>query len=134
MKPTALERETIVNQNDGEDTAHIWTMQRSVISKCRKHPYATEVASGFHGGTEWAQFTAPADKYNPVTGFKRFLSEEERAARAARLKANTTKKHHEAEVNQQQTLHDGNETTQGQQRPRQGHEHRGNEHAEGVQA
>lgn len=84
----AYERETIVNANDEDETVRIWTAQRRHITRLRRHPGATEVASGSHGKTPWAEFTIPAKLWNPVTGIKRRsagLSEEQRAAAVQRL-------------------------------------------------
>lgn len=67
----AFERETVVTASDGDALVTIWTHQRRYITKLRKHPKVTEVATGFDGGTEWAQFTVPADQWNPVSGVKR---------------------------------------------------------------
>ena len=82
---TAPERETIINLDDGSDLARIWTAQRPVITRLRKHPGFTEVASGFHGSSPWAEFTAPADKF--TIGLKRAVSSDSRAKMAERAKA-----------------------------------------------
>lgn len=83
---TAWERETIINASDGDQTVKIWTAQRRYITRLRRNPTFTEIATGFHGNTEWAEFTIPADKWNPASGAKRTLTDEQRAALAARMK------------------------------------------------
>jgi hypothetical protein len=83
------ERETVVNASDGDAVVRIWTAQRKFITRLRKHPAVTEVQSGFHGSTAWAEFTIPAELWNPVSGIKRArqpMSEERRAALALHLR------------------------------------------------
>src|SRR5690242_6584955 len=82
---TAPERETIINLDDGSDLARIWTAQRPVITKLRKHPGFTEVASGLYGSSPWAEFTAPADKFTFT--LKRAVTSDSRAKMAERAKA-----------------------------------------------
>lgn len=86
---TAAERETTVTVTDDSEVVTIWTAQRKHITRLRKNPSFTEVGSGFHGSTEWAEFTIPADQWNPASGAKRrvSLSAEQRAAAADRLRA-----------------------------------------------
>lgn len=43
---TAPERETIVGLNDGEDTATIYSAQRVIINRLRKHPAAELIEEG----------------------------------------------------------------------------------------
>jgi hypothetical protein len=84
----AFERETTINASDGDDLVRIWTAQRTVITRLRRHKSFTEVKSGVDtDGFQWAEFTIPADRWNPATGAKRTLNltEEQRAERAARL-------------------------------------------------
>ena len=85
---TAAERETTVSVTDADTHVHIWTARRKDITRLRKHSGATEMRSGFDGTTEWAEFTIPADRWNPATGIRRQgrkLTPEQRAAAAARL-------------------------------------------------
>ena len=86
---SAAERETTVTITDADDTVRIWTAQRRYLGRLRRHPSFTEVKSGTHGGTEWAEFTIPASEWNPATGAKRkvTMTDEQRAASAARLRA-----------------------------------------------
>lgn len=54
---TALERETTLTMNDGEPTVRINTAQRRILTALRKKPTVfREIATGFHGTTEWAEF------------------------------------------------------------------------------
>ena len=86
---SAAERETTVTTTDADDVVRIWTAQRRYLGRLRRHPSYTEVKSGTHGGTEWAEFTIPASEWNPATGAKRkvTMTDEQRAASAARLRA-----------------------------------------------
>lgn len=85
---TAPERETIVTGSDADPTVHVWTAQRRHITRMRRDPAFTEQATGFHGGTEWAEFTTSSD-WSPVTGRKRTrkLTPEQRKTMADRLAA-----------------------------------------------
>jgi len=88
MSLEAGERETVINATDGDDLIKIWTAQRRFITKLRRNPNFTEVDSGHYGSTEWAQFTIPADRWNPASGAKRAhgaMSAEQRLAAAERL-------------------------------------------------
>lgn len=83
------ERETNIISTDGDDLVTIWTAQRRHISKLRSNSNFTETHSGFHGNTEWAEFTIPAERWNPVTGAKRagrVMTPEEKEQASARLK------------------------------------------------
>ena len=86
---SAAERETTVTITDADDMVRIWTAQRRYLGRLRRHPSFTEVKSGTHGGTEWAEFTIPARDWNPATGAKRksSMSDEQKAALAERLRA-----------------------------------------------
>lgn len=86
---TAAERETTVNTADDDDLVRIWTAQRKHITRLRRNASFTEVASGHHGSTEWAEFTIPADSWNPASGAKRrvSMSDAQRKAAADRLRA-----------------------------------------------
>jgi hypothetical protein len=85
----ASERETVVNATDADDIVRIWSAQRRYITRLRKHPRVTEIRAGTVDGTEWAEFTVPADQWNPVTGVKRHdgHSFEQKKASAERLAA-----------------------------------------------
>lgn len=62
---TAPERETIINSNDEDGTVRIWSAQRTVITSLRKKPESfTEIAAGFYGPTEWAEFVIPIGDVN----------------------------------------------------------------------
>jgi hypothetical protein len=89
MALSAAERETVINATDDGADVSIWTAQRRFINRLRKHPSFTEVASGFHDGSEWASFTIPFDQWNPASGAKRqsTMTAEQKAAGAARLAA-----------------------------------------------
>lgn len=84
-----FERETVVNASDGDDIVRIWSAQRTVITRLRKHPKVTEIRSGVTENTEWAQFTLPSDQWNPVGGIKhtRTVTPEQKQASVERLKA-----------------------------------------------
>lgn len=84
---SAAERETTVTACDEDDLVRIWSAQRRFITKMRKDPLFIEVKSGFHGTSEWAEFTIPADRWSPV-GIKRTrggATREQREAAALRL-------------------------------------------------
>jgi hypothetical protein len=69
---TADERETVITTSDGSPVVRIWTAQRTVLTALRRKPHHfTEVRSGFHGATEWAEFETVTDVWNVATGAKR---------------------------------------------------------------
>lgn len=86
---TAAERETTIHVSDADDLVHIWTAQRTVITRLRNHPAFSEVRSGTHGGSHFAVFTCPADKWSPASGIKhtRNVAPETRRRSAERLRA-----------------------------------------------
>lgn len=86
---SAAERETTVTATDADDTVRIWTCQKRYLGRLRRHPSFTEVATGFHGSTEWAEFTIAAADWNPATGAKRKsgMTDAQKAALAERLRA-----------------------------------------------
>lgn len=86
---TAPERETTINVSDDSDLVRIWTAQRKHITRLRKNPAFTETATGYHGSTEWAEFTIPADSWNPASGAKRrvTMTAEQRKAASDRMRA-----------------------------------------------
>jgi len=86
----ADERETTVNATDGDTTVRIWSAQRRAITAMRKHPSFTQIRTGTHDGSVWAEFTIPADQWNVTRGAKRKgtpLSPDQREAAAARLRS-----------------------------------------------
>jgi len=84
----ATERETVITVSDEDKLVHIWTAQRPVINRMQKHPSFTLLKAGTYEGSPWAEFTIPADQWNPVTGAKRRsnLTDEQRAAAAERMR------------------------------------------------
>lgn len=83
-----FEKETVVNSSDGDDLVRIWSAQKKFITKMRKEPLFTEVKSGTREGSEWAEFTIPADKWSPM-GVRRSrnMTSEAKAAASERLQA-----------------------------------------------
>lgn len=58
---TAYERETIVNMNDEDGLALIWTAQRRLITRLKKNPAARLLEDGTYGRTAWARFEIPKE-------------------------------------------------------------------------
>ena len=85
---TADERETTLTVADGGDFVRIDTTRRKDITALRKRANVVQVAAGFHGTTEWAQFLVPAHLYDVSRGVKtpRTLSDEQRAVLAERAR------------------------------------------------
>lgn len=83
---TSAERETIVTTSDADEFVRVWSAQRRFITKMRRNPNFTEVRSGSHGTTEWAEFTVPAERWSPL-GVRRqnSLTEQQRAEARTRL-------------------------------------------------
>ena len=79
----AHERETVITLNDGDDLVRISTARPTDITAMRKKPHRfTEVASGFHGSTQWAEFTIPKSDWRVASGAKRQVSDETRQKQA----------------------------------------------------
>jgi hypothetical protein len=83
---TAPERETIVGLNDGEDTATIYSAQRVIINRLRKHPAAELIEEGTFGTSAWARFTIPSTYVTfRQPRVKRELTDEQRDAFRERM-------------------------------------------------
>jgi hypothetical protein len=87
MSMTAAERETVITVSDADDQVLIWTAQRAVIGRLRKHREFYVLRSGVADGSPGVEFVIPADRWSPASGAKRrvHLTDEERQARSARL-------------------------------------------------
>lgn len=91
MSLTGPERETVVNSNDADELASIYTAQRRVINRLKRNPAAVLVEEGEHEGSPWARFTLPARLVSfRAPRAKRELSAEQREALAERLRAART--------------------------------------------
>lgn len=61
----ALEEETTVTLSSGEELVQIWTARRKDITALRKKSAVfTEIASGFDGVHNWAEFTCELSRFN----------------------------------------------------------------------
>lgn len=88
MSLTDAERETIVNMNDADGVAYVYTAQRKVITKLKNNPAAVLVEEGKHEGSAWARFTIPAGLISfRSTRIRREMTTEQRQAAAERLRA-----------------------------------------------
>jgi hypothetical protein len=91
---TAPERETVVNLNDAEGVCYVYSSQRPIINRLRKHPAARLVEEGVFGSSVWARFELPAEFVTfRLPRAKRELTEEQRDAfrdRMARSRGNGT--------------------------------------------
>ena len=85
---SADERETTIVACDGDEFVRIDSSRRKDITALRRRQNVTEVASGFHGGTEWARFLVPAHLFDVARGVRipRTLSDEQRATLAERAR------------------------------------------------
>lgn len=72
------ERETIISFHDGDETARIYTAQRTVLTKLRKNPSATETRSGEFEGTQFAEFTFPVALLSFRAQARKQLTDEQR--------------------------------------------------------
>lgn len=91
MTLAMAERETHIGRAGDEDQWVIRTEIPADLHALRKDDRFTEVHSGHYGEVEWAEFTIPKDRWSPVSGAKRRVSAEQRAALADRLRDNMTK-------------------------------------------
>jgi hypothetical protein len=68
-----------VTLNDEDETAHVYTAQRSWITKLKRNPAATLLEEGTHDGSAWARFELPKGLVSfRSTRVKRELTEEQR--------------------------------------------------------
>jgi len=81
------EQETTVTFNRADNTVRIWTAYPPHVRKLRKNDRATELEGSPAGQTEdiWGSFKISASDFDPLTGFKRRMSPEQRQANADRL-------------------------------------------------
>ena len=87
MSLTAFERETVVNFNDGENIAEVYTAQRPVITKLKKNPAAKLIEEGTFEGSVWARFELPKALVSFRSGrVKRQLTQEQRRDASERMK------------------------------------------------
>lgn len=86
---SADERETTIVACDGGEFVRIDSSRRKDITALRRRQNVTEVAAGFHGGTEWARFLVPAHLFDVARGVRipRTLIDEQREAIADRARA-----------------------------------------------
>lgn len=106
MSLTAAERETIITFSDDNQTAHVHTAQRRIITKLDRNPAANLVKRGEFEGTAFAEFTIPADLISFRSARrKRELTEAERESlrergrRLASSRRNSTNSINENEDN-----------------------------------
>jgi hypothetical protein len=94
MSLTEFERETIINMNDGEDIAYIYSAQRKIITKLRNNPAAVLVEEGVHDGSAWARFTLPAAyiSFRSATVRRELTSEQRQALADAMRERQTARK------------------------------------------
>ena len=87
MSLTPPERETVISFSDDEDTAYIYSAQRTVITKLKKNPAAVLTEEGVFEGSAWARFTLPASLVSfRTTNTRRELSTEQRESLASRMR------------------------------------------------
>jgi hypothetical protein len=87
MSLTDYERETIINMNDGEPIARIYTAQRRVITRLKNNPAAVLVDEGTHEGSVWARFTIPAELVSFRSVRRQVeLTDEQRQARSEAMR------------------------------------------------
>lgn len=82
---TKYEQETIINYNNEEKTASIFTYDRSLIRKLDKRLSDYPDITVVRRGEDWAEYSLPK-KWLKV-GFPRQLSDEQRAEMANRMRA-----------------------------------------------
>lgn len=84
------EQETTVTHLRSEDIVRIYTSNPVDARRLRKDKRITQVS----GDETWGEFTAPITAFHPLKGIRRQtkpLSEEQRKARAARMRSLHTK-------------------------------------------
>lgn len=81
-----MAKETTINFVEGDDFALVWTNVRPHITALSKKIKPRE--SGINYDGRWAEFIVPVDLFRPagIVGSKRNLSDEQREARAERMR------------------------------------------------
>ena len=89
------EQETTVTRTRTGEWTIVETTIPTDISALRNRAREYEEGSGYFGTTAWARFRIPSAQWNPARGIKRTvnLSNEQRAAAAARLRAGREASH-----------------------------------------
>lgn len=82
---TKYEQETIINYNNEEKTASIFTYDKSLIRKLDKRLSEYPDIKVVRRGDDWAEYSLP--KQWIKVGFPRQLSDEQRAEMANRMRA-----------------------------------------------
>ena len=76
------EQETVIVSNRADSEVRIYTANPFHVAKLDRESRAVRVA----GDSEWGEFIVQKRDWNPLGGFKRRVSEEQRAALALRAK------------------------------------------------
>jgi hypothetical protein len=86
MGLTRAEQETIVNLNEAEDVAYIYTSQPKIIGRLKRNPAADLVEEGRFERSPWARFTIPAQLVSFHSVVRTYeLTEEEKQERRDRM-------------------------------------------------
>lgn len=87
LNDAAFERETVLNLSDAEpDTVHVWTSQRRIGLWIEKLCKSSGIPLTRTGRPTW-EATLPSSVLSLRKSIRKPLSEEEKAKRAARIKA-----------------------------------------------
>ena len=85
-KRTAIERETIINYNNEEDTANVYTWNKSLIKKLSALLFDDHDIQCKYADEECATFVVPKSWVKVSPPRKVNLSEEQKAERAERMR------------------------------------------------
>ena len=86
---TKAEQETTVTFNRADEQVRIWTAYPPHVRKLRGDNRATEIDGSPAEQVEdiWGEFVLPWTAFDPLIGFKRRMTEEQRQAAAERMRA-----------------------------------------------
>lgn len=83
---TMQEQETTITSCRGEDFVHIYTANPFHIAKLDKDDRAIFQSGDRTGAEPWATYKVASENWNPLGGFKRRVSEEQRLIMSQRAK------------------------------------------------
>jgi hypothetical protein len=84
----AIERETIINWNDAEDTVNIFTCHQKIMRKMEKIGATVKDKCVLDGRLRHVEYEIPKNKLNITLSAKRVLSTEQKEAMRERMNTN----------------------------------------------
>lgn len=91
MSMPAAERETVITGNDADRTYRVWTAERRMVTAFKKKAHRFDEWKTYEvEGSEVFEGVISADNFNPASGVKRQVSDEQRQIMAERARERFT--------------------------------------------